>query len=128
MLNKSFSQTIVVIESHTAEKVGSGGLPVFSTPSLVALMENTAMQMFDSLDSNSTSVGTEIHVKHLKPSAVGAIIKCEALCVNVDGRKYDFDIKAFDADAQLIGEGFHSRFVVDVERFMSKIIKDKKSI
>lgn len=119
-MNKKFSQKIIVSENQTAEKLGSGLLPVFSTPALVTLMENTAMQLID-LPEGSSSVGISISVKHLKASPVGAEITCEAELVENDGRKYTFSLQAYDNKGDLIGEATHERFVIDIKRFMEKI-------
>ncbi len=121
MLNQSHTQTITVIESQTAQFVGSGGLPVFSTPSLIALMESTAMNMLTDLPEGKTSVGTEISIKHLKASAVGAKVHCTATITEIEGRRYSFSVKAFDDNDFVLGEGTHERFVVDIEKFMSKL-------
>ena len=116
----TFSQQLIVKPSQTAEKLGSGLLAVFSTPSLVAFMENTAMQMIE-LPEGASSVGTSIAVKHLKASKIGEELNCEARIMNVDGRKYTFELKVTDSKGDLVGEGQHERFVVDVVRFMSKL-------
>lgn len=120
MLNNSFKQTIEVKENQTAAQYGSGLLPVFATPALIALMENTAMQLIE-LPEGSSSVGTSINMKHLKASPIGAKIECTATIVEVDGRRYSFEIKATDTSGELIGEATHERFVVNVEKFMSKL-------
>lgn len=119
-MNKKFSQIITVTENQTAEKLGSGLLPVFSTPSLVALMENTAMQLIE-LPEGGSSVGISICVKHLKASVVGTQITCEAELIEKEGRKFSFKLRAYDNLGDLIGEGTHERFVIDIQRFMEKL-------
>ena len=42
-VGQTFSQTISVREQDTAVALGSGGLPVFGTPAMIAYMENTAL-------------------------------------------------------------------------------------
>lgn len=115
-----FKQKIIVNASQTASNLGSGLLPVFATPSLIALMENTAMQLIE-LPEGKSSVGTAISVKHVKASAIGEEIECIAQLVSSEGRKYNFEIKAFDSKGDLVGEGEHERYIVDIERFMSKL-------
>ncbi|HLP05774.1 MAG TPA: thioesterase family protein [Paludibacter sp.] len=119
-MNNTFTQTLTVDESQTASNFGSGLLPVFATPALVAFMENTAMKLVE-LPEGASSVGTEIHVRHLKASPIGAKIQCTAILNSVEGRKYSFSLQATDESGDLIGEGTHERFVVDIERFMSKL-------
>ncbi len=120
MENKIFSQTIIVNASQTADHYGSGALPVFATPALIGLMENTAMKMID-LPAGSSSVGISISTSHVKASPVGAEITCTAEITQVEGRKYSFKIFAKDKSGDIIGEGTHQRVVVDIERFMSKV-------
>ena len=121
MLNNSFSQTVTVLENQTAAYVGSGGLSVFSTPSLIALIENTCMKMLSDLPEGKTTVGVSINIQHLKPSPVGATIHCSATITAIEGRKYTFQVQATDDAGNLIGTGTHERVVVDTERFMSKV-------
>jgi len=108
---------------HLANHLGSGALPVLATPALIAWMENTAMEtVAPFLLSTETTVGTAIAIKHLKASPLHAEITCHATVTEVEGRRIRFEIKAFDAQKNLIGEGTHERFVIDAERFMQKLI------
>ncbi len=117
---ESLTQTITVKEHQTASEYGSGLLPVFATPALVALMENTAMQLIELPEGNS-SVGISINVKHMKASAVGETINCKAILTAVEGRKYTFELTATDSSGDIIGTGTHERILVDVERFLAKL-------
>ena len=119
-MENTFRQKIIVTENQTAEMLGSGLLPVFATPSLIALMENTAMQLIP-LPEGSSSVGTAICVKHLKASLVGSEIECIATLIATEGRKFSFELKAFDAKGDLVGEGTHERYLVDIKKFMGKL-------
>ena len=115
-----FSQTIRVSENQTAIHYGSGLLPVFATPALIALMENTAMKLI-TLPEGCSSVGISINMQHLKASPVGADIQCTATLTGIEGRKYSFDIIATDSHLHLVGKAIHERVIVDIDRFMSKI-------
>ena len=116
-----FTSTVVVTNENCALNVGSGSLLVFATPSLVALMENAAMQaVAPYLPDGSTTVGGEISVRHKRPSAVGESISATAKLVNIDGRKLQFEISASDSKG-VVGEATHVRFIVDAEKFMSKL-------
>ena len=117
------TKTIIVTADKTAEAMGSGTLPVFATPAMVALMENTAAESVEALlGEGNTSVGTMINVKHLAADPVGVEVTCESELVEVDGRKLVFEIKVFDREG-VVGEAYHERFVIDKTRFMDKVQK-----
>ena len=117
------TKTITVTPDKTAEAMGSGTLPVFATPAMVALMENTAAESVEALlPEGSTSVGTLINVKHLSADPVGAEVTCESELTEIDGRKLTFEIKVFDREG-VVGEAYHERFVIDRARFMDKVQK-----
>lgn len=114
------SVTTVTAEK-TAAAMGSGDLPVFATPAMVALMEHAAMEaVAASLPEGSTTVGSEMNTSHLKPSKLGAEITATAVLTAVEGRRLTFNVGARD-DEGVIGEGTHVRYIVDRERFMAKL-------
>jgi predicted thioesterase len=116
-----YESRLTVGAENTALVLGSGDMEVLATPAMVALMENAAMMaVADCLPEGSTTVGIEISTSHLKASAVGANVVAEATLEEVDGRRLVFSLKAWD-DAGVIGEGKHTRFIVDRERFLSKL-------
>ena len=115
------TSTLVVTDDVTAVKIGSGDMAVLATPAMMALMENAAMlAVVDELPEGCTTVGGHIASSHLKPSKVGDTVTATAEVVKVDGKKIEFKVSAYSGDV-LIGEGSHLRFVVDRERFLSKL-------
>jgi predicted thioesterase len=117
----TLKRTMTVGNEHLASRVGSGGLDVFATPSMIAFMEGTALQVAQEfLPETSSTVGTLVNVKHVKASPLGTTITCEATITEVDGRRLVYEVKAFDNNG-LIGEGIHERFVVDCAKFMAKV-------
>ena len=111
----------IVSANNTAIAVGSGSLPVFATPMMVALMEQAACNCLAAcLDTGQTTVGTDISVQHTAASALGAEITATATITQVDGRKVSFAVTAHSGGAE-VGKGAHQRVVVDAERFMTKL-------
>ena len=112
---------LTVTDAVTAIAVGSGDMPVLATPMMMALMENAAMLAVRAeLPEGCTTVGGHIASSHLKPSKVGDVVRAEAEVTKVDGKKIEFKVAAYCVDT-LLGEGTHLRFVVDKEKFMSKL-------
>lgn len=112
---------LTVTDTVTALKVGSGDMPVLSTPMMMALMENAAMlAVKDRLPEGLTTVGGHIESSHLKPLKIGDVVRAEAEVTKVDGKKIEFKVAAYSGDT-LIGEGTHLRFIVDREKFMSRL-------
>lgn len=112
---------LTVTEAVTAIAAGSGDMPVLATPMMMALMENAAMlAVKDELPEGCTTVGGHIESSHLKPSRVGTLVRAEAEVTKVDGKKIEFKVAAYAGDT-LLGEGTHLRFIVDKEKFMSRI-------
>ena len=113
-------QTIVVEKPMTAEVVGSGQLPVFATPCMIALMENTASgSVAPYLEEGQDTVGTCVRVEHVSATPVGMTVTCETKLTEIDGRRLIFQVKACD-EAGLIGEGIHERTIINVQRFVER--------
>lgn len=113
--------TWTVTEADTAISQGSGSVPVFATPRLVALCEAAAVAAVAALlEDGQTTVGSRIEIDHLSPSTVGASVRGAATLTEVDGRKLTFDISAFEGDRQ-IGRGVHYRVVIDEARFVASL-------
>jgi len=113
-------QEIIVTEEVTAQQVGSGTLPVFATPAMISLMENTAYKsVAEYLEEGCGTVGTLMNVSHVAATPVGMKVTCETELLKVDGRALTFCVKAYD-ECGLIGEGMHERFVIMEEKFLAK--------
>lgn len=112
----------LVNSAYTAIAARSGSLEVFGTPFMIALMEKATCSACESLlDEGETTVGTAINITHDKASGLGELIKASATLKAVDGRKLTFDVIATDSKENIIGKGTITRFVVNGERFMSKV-------
>ena len=117
----TYTSKTKVTSANTAIALGSGDMEVFATPALVALMENAAMNAVkDQLPEGSTTVGAFIETTHVKPSPLGEEVSATAVLEKEEGRKLTFRITASDTKGT-VGEATHIRYIVDRERFMSKL-------
>lgn len=116
---KGRSETTVT-EQNTANAIGSGLVPVFATPYMIALMENAAASsLLPYLESDEGTVGTQLNVAHTSATPIGMRVWAETTVTAVDGKKITFDVAAFD-EAGEIGRGTHERFIIKPERFLAK--------
>lgn len=119
-INDIYRADHTVTEKDTALALGSGGLEVFATPGMVALMENAAFTLLK--NEGSDSVGTEMNVKHTRACLVGAKVYATAKVTSVNGNWVNFEVAAFDEKGE-IGSGIHTRYIIDAEKFMAKLSK-----
>ena len=109
-----------VSSENSAAAFGSGGLAVYATPAMIALMECTAFSVTEPLlPEGWSTVGTELNVKHLSATPLGMKVYAKAELLAIDRRALSFKVEAFD-EAGKIGEGTHSRFIIESEKFMAK--------
>lgn len=117
-----FSQTLTVTKELTASNLGSGALPVYGTPYMIAFMESTSRHCVqEHLDEGCGTVGTMVSVKHLSATPIGMKVTCEAKLIEIDRRRLVFEVKAYD-EKGLIGEGTHERFIIQNDKFMEKTL------
>ena len=110
----------VVTPENTATAIGSGLVPVFATPHMVALMENAAYtSLTPHLSEGEGSVGTHLDVAHSAATPVGMKVWAESVVTCVEGRKVTFQVRAFDERGE-IGSGTHERFIINAEKFLAK--------
>ncbi len=112
--------TTVVVRENTAARVGAGGVEVFATPMMIALMEQAAWQsVANDLEPGYVTVGTLVNVRHLAATPPGQRVRATAELIEIDGRRLVFKVEAYD-EKQKIGEGQHERYIVNLDRFMKK--------
>lgn len=114
-------KSAVVTLELTARHMGSGGLDVYATPAMIALMEAAAVAALDLLlPVGQGSVGIALDVKHLAATPLGLTVRAEAEITAVEGKRVTFVVRAWD-DRELIGEGTHTRYIIDTARFMERV-------
>jgi len=120
------AEKIIVVETrHIASHLGSGGVPVYATPSMVLHMEETSRDAVDHLlGSGKATVGAFIGARHLAPTPLGMKVRIRSELVKVDGRMLSFRVEAWD-EVEKIGEADHERVIIDLERFGEKIDRKK---
>ncbi|KLU67958.1 MULTISPECIES: thioesterase family protein [Desulfosporosinus] len=119
------AETTVTL-ANTAKTMGSGGLEVFATPAMVALMEQAAMNAFE-LSEGQSSVGTSLMITHSAATPIGCKITATAELIEIDRRRLVFRVEASDEAGQ-IGSGKHERFIIEAEPFLSKAQKRNQRI
>jgi len=119
-LGKTAKAEMIVSPRDTAAAVGSGLLEVFSTPRMIALMEQAACLAVENiLEEGESSVGIAISAEHLAATPVGLRVTAEATVSACEGRIIDFTITVSD-EKEPIDTARHKRAVIKADRFMQK--------
>lgn len=107
-----FHAQTTVEATDLASHRGSGRASVYSTPMMILLMESTCNQhLGDYLEDGYISVGAAINIKHLRPTPLGATVRCEATYVGQEGKLLKFECNVWD-EVELIGSGYQLRGIV----------------
>lgn len=109
---------------HLADTFKDSALPpVFSTPYLILIMENAALNAVRPyLEAGESAVGTRVDVRHLVATPAGREVTGHAQLERVEGRRLFFHVWATDGTEE-IGVGTHERTIVNI----SSIIERMKS-
>ncbi len=100
--------------------MGSGDLPVFATPCMIALMEEASQSsVAPYLEEGQGTVGTRLSVSHDAATPLGMKVWAESCLTEIDGRRLVFEVRAFD-ECGPIGKGSHERFIIKKQRFLEK--------
>ncbi len=92
-----------------------GGAGTFSTPAMIGLMEITCHHSIERLlPEGHTSVGYEVHVRHVAPTAPGSTIVVTTRLAEVRGNKLHFEVECREGDT-LLGSGLHKRAIVPAD-------------
>ena len=107
--------------AHLANRFKDSILPpVFSTPYLILIMENAALNAIKPyLEPGESAVGTYVEVHHLVATPVGREVVGHAEVTGTEGRRIFFRVWATD-DQEEIGSGTHERTVVNTSRIIER--------
>ena len=113
--------SLVVGPEHFASVIVDGTPDVFATPSLGALVEKTAAEWLHGfVESGQTSVGAQITINHTAATPEGKRVTVTVRVEEAEPPRYEFSWTAAD-EAEDVGNGTHTRFVVDEARFLSRV-------
>ena len=117
------SADLVVAAEHTATQVGSGRIAVLATPVMINVIEAAALAAAEHLlPPGHQSLGIHLDVRHFAATPVGLRVTATAAVVAVEGRTISFKVTVRD-QIEPIGEGTHSRVVVNVDRYAERVAR-----
>lgn len=109
-----------VTPENTAAACGSGSLPVFGTPFMLAMMEEATCNAISAqLEDGQSTVGVSMNIQHTAPSPVGMAVRAEATLTEVNGKMLTFAVTAHDQAGE-IGSGTIRRCIIRSESFLSR--------
>ncbi len=116
-IGMSAERTLVVPPEQTVGHLLAGMPMVFATPMMILQMELTSGDAIRKhLHPGWVTVGTEVNIRHLAATPVGATVRTTAKVIAVERRVVRFEVASFEGERK-IGDGFHARALVNVESF-----------
>jgi len=128
------AETIVVEDRLTVNRVvgvfasGTDMPPVLATAFMIGFVEWTCMRLLEPyLEPQHRSLGTHVDLSHSAATPVGMKVTAEVTLEAVDNRRLQFGVVCRD-EVDVICEGQHERFVVDIDRFLKGVEKKQAAI
>ena len=117
----SAERTLVVPLERTVGHFVRGMPMVYATPMMIMEMEMVSSDAIKShLQPGWITIGTEVDIRHLAATPVGATVRTTARVIAVERRVIRFEVEAFD-DVRRIGEGRHARGLVNLASFTKRL-------
>ena len=116
-------RTLVVPAERTVGHFVPDMLMVYATPMMILEMEMASSDAIrNCLQPGWITVGTEVDIRHLGASLVGATVRVTGKVTAVERRVIRFEVEAFEGERK-IGDGRHARGLVTVEMFTKRFAK-----
>ena len=113
-------------DEMSAQKVYPHVPNVYATRAMVGHFEEVCADLvLPHLGDGEQTVGIGMKFKHLAATPLGMKVRFTAKLVEVEGRKLTFEVEGFD-EVEKIGKATHDRFIINAEKFNSKIAEKGK--
>jgi predicted thioesterase len=120
-IGMSAERTLVVTPDRTVKHFVPKMPAVYATPMMIMEMEMaSADAIAPHLPEGWVTVGTEVDIRHLGASAVGAKVRTTARVIAVERRVIRFEVEAYEGERR-IGDGRHARGLVNVASFEKRL-------
>jgi len=120
-IGMSAERMLVVPPERTVGHFVDGMPMVFATPMMILEMELTSSDAIRShLRPGWVTVGTEVDIRHLAATPVGATVRTMARVIAVERQVIRFEVAAFDGERK-IGDGRHARGLVNLASFNKRL-------
>jgi predicted thioesterase len=116
---------MVVREGDLVSRLGEVDVDVLSTPRLIQLMEEAAINAIqDVIPPDQLSLGTQVNIKHLSATPLGMKVTGHAILKEIHKNCLLFLVDAYD-EKEKVAEGEHQRVLVSKEHFIQRIEKKR---
>src|ERR1700761_2477112 len=123
----SAERTLVVPADRTVGHFVPSMPMVYATPMMILEMELVSGDAINAcLEPGWVTVGTEVDIRHLAATPVGARVRTTVKVIAVERRVIRFEVEAFD-EKRRIGEGRHARGLVNVESFTKQFAQQTRT-